>query len=477
MTITLATPMRGPVDCTVESIVGLCAGSRCAYRSEQLAEFAGSLIRRTGEAGLRTSLIAGQIAHETDRFQYGGQVKPEQFNFAGLGATNDGAAGMWFRSIDDGVIAVCEHHLAYLGLDEPAGWPALDERYALARSLHGGQVVTIGDYTNGRWAYSSQYPVGSLENGYARAIVTLADSIAQEVGGVVGGNLDFLIDIRDRLRTSDAAGHGPNVTGVTPRRGAIQHYSATPWVPGTDFIEQMRAEAQYHVNKGWGDGGGAPYGDGIMYHIGVNPDTGEAYLMRDLEATLWHCGYWGNGGNDSGYAVHVPGDANLVLTPAGLAGLVRVHEALRARDGYGLAMVRGHQEVSPTACPGPLMEQFVKPYRAGSLAPPGIPAPPVGGPLLFDVKDKYTGDVVGVDGAFKRLYQSTPYAAQAFGIPVANEHHYQIFDAATGKMERASVVGQETDRVFLEYNPDPAVAGTWDATVLPRYLMYSFVGL
>lgn len=489
--------MRGPVDCTADSIVGLFAGSRCAYSNEQLAEFAGSLIRRTGEAGLRTSLLAGQIAHETARFTYGGQVQPEQFNFAGLGATNGGAAGASFGSIDDGVIAVCQHHLAYVvgsttGWPNAAlAWPMLDERNELITSgAKAGVVRVIGDYTNGRWAFTPAIPLGG-DNGYARAIVLIADSVSVEIQP--GGNVveeeyptEAAIGCLVRIEATDFDNGARDLSTV--RWGVVHdteghfegdiatltHGSRSGSIHAIIGRERGQFVASVPIRRSAYAAGNDLLGDAaIQVELSHAPQSGELdYTDWQYEALAafyrWAIGqgaqiplvyFW----------PHPPdGDGGPLPDDPGFIGHYGVPNPNVPGAWGGIS---GHTD------PGDAFDwpRFMALMQQG--VPPGVPAPPAEGPLVFAGLDKYTGERIGMGGAFKRLYISTPFAVQAFGLPVANEHRYHIFNGLTGKNERENVVGQETDRVFLEYNPDPAVAGAWDATVLPWYLRPTFVGL
>lgn len=159
-----------------------------AYDDVTLRAFANTLTLVSGATLLRMSLLFGQIMKETAWLRFGNQVAPAQYNLAGLGATNDGAAGMWLRSIVEGVQAVAAHHFFYI-LGDVANWPALARPFAVLdqrgpkvlASPFGGKVRVIGDYVNGAWAYTEKYPdgrpmpVGTLDNGYAAGIVALAN--------------------------------------------------------------------------------------------------------------------------------------------------------------------------------------------------------------------------------------------------------------------------------------------------------------
>lgn len=225
-----------------------------------------------------------------------------------------------------------------------------------------------------------------------------------------------LIDIRGDLPTSTAPGHGPNATGITPRRGIVIHYSAVNYPADRPIRDILKSEAQYHIDENWGGGN---FGDGLMYHISVDPVTGERYQCRNLDATLWHCGYWGDPGNGSGYAIHVPGGDALVMTDVALASLAGLCDELGAQDGFGRAMVKGHQEVSPTACPGPLMEQFVHPYRAGTLN--GAAVPVSGSPTYRKFGE--TGH--GIDGGIKAWWEADADSVKNLGYPVTEEFQFE----------------------------------------------------
>jgi len=71
---------------------------------------------RHGEAlGLRWDYAFFQMLLETGYLKYTGDVKPEQNNFAGLGATGGGARGESFKDVSTGARAHLEHLLMYSG--------------------------------------------------------------------------------------------------------------------------------------------------------------------------------------------------------------------------------------------------------------------------------------------------------------------------------------------------------------------------
>ncbi len=63
--------------------------------------------------GVRADLALSQALLETGFFRYGGDVKPEQNNFCGLGTTGGGIRGAAFPDPRTGVRAHIQHLLAY----------------------------------------------------------------------------------------------------------------------------------------------------------------------------------------------------------------------------------------------------------------------------------------------------------------------------------------------------------------------------
>lgn len=114
--------------------------------------------------GVKPEVVFCQAMKETGWLQYGGQVKAEQCNFAGLGATNDGAAGATFKDVRTGIRAQVQHLKAYASKDALKN-PCVDPRF---------DRVTRGcapylENLNGKWAVPG--------NGYGEAITGLIKSL------------------------------------------------------------------------------------------------------------------------------------------------------------------------------------------------------------------------------------------------------------------------------------------------------------
>lgn len=113
--------------------------------------------------GIRGDIAFCQSIKETGWFRYGGQVLPEQNNFAGIGATNNSPVGKgaWFKTARDGVRAQIQHLKAYAN-DEALANPCIDPRFGLVtRGAANNQWTGL----NGRWAVPG--------DGYGESILAL----------------------------------------------------------------------------------------------------------------------------------------------------------------------------------------------------------------------------------------------------------------------------------------------------------------
>lgn len=167
------------------------------------------------------------------------------------------------------------------------------------------------------------------------------------------------VDIRGTLpRANWSIGSEPRKTGVT------LHYNGPP-VPthhqrGDGWIKHFHNIALYHRDatnqwKKW-------KADGICYHYAVLPD-GTVFQMRDRDAILWHCGH--QVGNAHSIAIHLPIGGNQQPTEAQWAATAALCDDLLERyDLAGRELVKGHQEWSTSACPGPHIMRRLRDYRS-----------------------------------------------------------------------------------------------------------------
>ncbi|MDR0646639.1 MAG: glucosaminidase domain-containing protein [Elusimicrobiota bacterium] len=108
---------------------------------------------------IRPDMAFAQSLLETGYFKFpaGGDVKINQNNFAGLGATGKGARGAKFKTIREGVRAQIQHLKAYTSKKHPKA-KVVDPRYYLLYNdkRKGGKAKTWNDLT-GKWAVDPKY--------------------------------------------------------------------------------------------------------------------------------------------------------------------------------------------------------------------------------------------------------------------------------------------------------------------------------
>ena len=97
--------------------------------------------------GVNPEIAFCQAMKETGYLKFGGQVSITQFNFAGLGATDDGANGGTFTSVRQGVRAQVQHLKAYASF-ETLKKPCVDGRFTLVTRGTAPYVEWLGIHEN-----------------------------------------------------------------------------------------------------------------------------------------------------------------------------------------------------------------------------------------------------------------------------------------------------------------------------------------
>lgn len=116
--------------------------------------------------GIRGDLAFCQSIKETGAWKFGGQVKPDQNNFAGLGATNGGASGASFQTPAEGIEAQIQHLWGYATTDDlPSGTVVVDPRFDLLAQVGKRGSAPNWEDLNGKWAVPG--------NGYGESIVSM----------------------------------------------------------------------------------------------------------------------------------------------------------------------------------------------------------------------------------------------------------------------------------------------------------------
>jgi hypothetical protein len=115
-------------------------------------DFAKLYVEEAAAEGVNHDIAFSQMCLETGFLSYGGLVKPEMNNFAGLGAIGPGQEGEYFPSPQIGVRAQIQHLKAY-ATTEPPKRPLVDPRYRWVRY---GSAPTIYELA-GSWATDKDY--------------------------------------------------------------------------------------------------------------------------------------------------------------------------------------------------------------------------------------------------------------------------------------------------------------------------------
>ena len=160
--------IMGSSNCTVDQMVGYYNDSKATYPSNvysskgaaSIADFARIVVEEAEMEGVKAEVVFCQAMKETGWLKFGGSVKPEQCNFAGLGATDSSVSGATFPDVRTGVRAQVQHLKAYAST-EPLVNPCVDERF---KYVQRGSAPTLTEL-NGKWAVPG--------NGYGEGIYSM----------------------------------------------------------------------------------------------------------------------------------------------------------------------------------------------------------------------------------------------------------------------------------------------------------------
>ena len=117
-----------------------------------IEKFCQMYIEECKAEGVKAEVAFAQTMHETGFLKFGGDVLPNQYNFAGLGATGNGATGNSFKDVRTGIRAHVQHLKCYAST-EPLNQEKVDPRWS--DSLR-GKAPTV-EKLQGTWASSNTY--------------------------------------------------------------------------------------------------------------------------------------------------------------------------------------------------------------------------------------------------------------------------------------------------------------------------------
>ncbi|MBF7081444.1 N-acetylmuramoyl-L-alanine amidase [Desulfallas sp. Bu1-1] len=123
---------------------------------------------------IRWDAVFAQSCKETAYWKFGGDVRPEQNNFAGLGAFN-GKGGASFATPEEGIEAQFQHWHAYFhGGKLPPGRPELDPRRQAVLEAGWGGALNFVEDLGGRWAPAPDYGVSIVRDYMAKFVDEIA---------------------------------------------------------------------------------------------------------------------------------------------------------------------------------------------------------------------------------------------------------------------------------------------------------------
>lgn len=116
-------------------------------------DYAALYLEIGAEYGVRGDLAFAQALKETGYWRFGGSVKLEQNNFAGLGATSRTEAGASFATPALGIEAQIQHLYGYATTAPlPAGKQLVDPRFLLLQAAALRGTAPNWEDLNGKWA-------------------------------------------------------------------------------------------------------------------------------------------------------------------------------------------------------------------------------------------------------------------------------------------------------------------------------------
>ncbi len=165
--------IEGSSTTTVDQMVRFYNDSGNTYPSNALGKGGAATIRDLAQIfyeeaaaeGIKAEVVWAQTMHETGYLKFGGQVKIEQFNFAGLGATDGGAAGASFKDVRTGVRAQVQHMKAYASTAALKN-KCVDPRFNLVTRGSAQYVEILGQKENptgAGWATNQNYGLSLVE--------------------------------------------------------------------------------------------------------------------------------------------------------------------------------------------------------------------------------------------------------------------------------------------------------------------------
>lgn len=153
-------------------------------RNITIRDFCQLFLDVAAKENVRGDIAFAQACLETGYFNYKGDIKYHQNNFAGIGATGGGVSGCVFKDIETGILAQVQHLKSYATkdkLNEPNVDPRRSDWFMNVKGGTSPDVETLG----GTWAvpgynttkYSSITEANKTKDSYGYHIIALLEEI------------------------------------------------------------------------------------------------------------------------------------------------------------------------------------------------------------------------------------------------------------------------------------------------------------
>lgn len=142
------------------------------YGAPTLQDFCQIVYEEAAAEGVKAEVVFAQVCKETGFLRFGGDVEPEQCNFAGIGATGGGAQGASFDDVRTGIRAQVQHLKAYAS-DEALNNECVDPRFTYVKRGTAIYVEWLGiqeNPTGAGWATGKNYGY-SLRDDYIKSLL------------------------------------------------------------------------------------------------------------------------------------------------------------------------------------------------------------------------------------------------------------------------------------------------------------------
>ncbi|MBM3706876.1 MAG: PKD domain-containing protein [Actinobacteria bacterium] len=168
-----STNVTGYISITEEALLKIFK-DRNSTKLERAARLAPLYIKYAKLFNFRADIAWAQMCHETGFLEFTGDVKPQQNNFVGLGATGGGVPGHSFATEELGVIAHFAHLAWYYFPEDVNEYcnKTYDPRHFGDGHINYTGNTTLG-FLNGRWAPGATY---------TDKIILFANQIIQGIG-------------------------------------------------------------------------------------------------------------------------------------------------------------------------------------------------------------------------------------------------------------------------------------------------------